>query len=60
MLLIPLSLLFHLSEPSPPPETPLLSPVATFSIVGYDAETGGPWDRRTIQIFRCRLGCTVG
>ena len=40
MLLIPLSLLFHLSEPSPPPETPLLSPVATFSIVGYDAETG--------------------
>ncbi len=33
MLLIPLSLLFHLSQPN-------ISPVATFSIVGYDAETG--------------------
>ncbi|MXV73971.1 DUF1028 domain-containing protein [Candidatus Poribacteria bacterium] len=40
MLLIPFSLLFHLSEPSTPNEKPLLSPVATFSIVGYDAETG--------------------
>ena len=40
MLLIPLSLLFHLSEPSTPNEKPFLSPVATFSIVGYDAETG--------------------
>ena len=40
MLLIPLSLLFHLSEPNISNEKPVLSPVATFSIVGYDAETG--------------------
>jgi uncharacterized Ntn-hydrolase superfamily protein len=40
MLLIPFSLLFHLSEPNISPEKPPLSPVATFSIVGYDAETG--------------------
>ena len=40
MLLIPLSLLFHLSEPDISNEKPVLSPVATFSIVGYDAETG--------------------
>ncbi|MCY3742093.1 MAG: DUF1028 domain-containing protein [Candidatus Poribacteria bacterium] len=40
MLLIPLSLLFHLSEPDLSNEKPVLSPVATFSIVGYDAETG--------------------
>ena len=40
MLLIPLSLLFHLSEPDTSNEKPVLSPVATFSIVGYDAETG--------------------
>ena len=40
MLLIPFSLLFHLSEPSTSNEKPLVSPVATFSIVGYDAETG--------------------
>ena len=39
MLFIPLSLLFHLSEPDTPHETPLVSPVATFSIVGYDPET---------------------
>ena len=40
MLLIPLSLLFHLSEPDISNEKPVLPPVATFSIVGYDAETG--------------------
>ena len=40
MLLIPLSLLFHLSEPDLSNEKPVLPPVATFSIVGYDAETG--------------------
>ena len=40
MLLIPLSLLFHLSEPDISNEKPALSPVATFSIVGYDAATG--------------------
>ena len=40
MLLIPLSFLFHLSEPDISNEKPVLSPVATFSIVGYDAETG--------------------
>ena len=40
MLFIPLSLLFHLSEPNIPHEKPVLPPVATFSIVGYDAETG--------------------
>ena len=40
MLLIPLSLLFHLSEPDISNEKPVLSPVATFSIVGYDSETG--------------------
>ena len=40
MLLIPLSLLFHLSEPDISNEQSSLSPVATFSIVGYDAETG--------------------
>ena len=40
MFLIPLSLLFHLSEPDISDETSVLSPVATFSIVGYDAETG--------------------
>lgn len=40
MLLIPFSLLFHLSEPDILNEKPVLSPVATFSIVGYDAETG--------------------
>ena len=39
MLFIPLSLLFHLSEPDTPNETPFVSPVATFSIVGYDPET---------------------
>ncbi len=38
MLFIPLSLLFHLSEPDIPTEKPPLSPVATFSIVGYDPE----------------------
>lgn len=37
MLFIPLSLLFHLSEPN---EKIPATPVATFSIVGYDAETG--------------------
>lgn len=37
MLFIPLSLLFHLSEPNEKISVP---PVATFSIVGYDAETG--------------------
>ncbi len=36
MLVIPLSLLLHLSEPN----RPIVPPVATFSIVGYDAETG--------------------
>ena len=40
MLLIPLSLLFHISEPDISSESPVLPPVATFSIVGYDAETG--------------------
>lgn len=40
MLLIPLSLLFHLSEPDISNEKPASLPVATFSIVGYDAETG--------------------
>ena len=40
MLFIPLSLLFHLSEPDIPHEKPVVPPVATFSIVGYDAETG--------------------
>ena len=40
MLLIPLSLLFHLSEPDTSHEKSVLPPVATFSIVGYDAETG--------------------
>ena len=40
MLLIPLSLLFHLSDPDISNEKPVLSPVETFSIVGYDAETG--------------------
>ncbi len=40
MLVIPLSLLLHLSEPNPPIETPVFPPVATFSIVGYDPETG--------------------
>ena len=40
MLLIPLSLLFHLSEPDISNEKSDLPPVATFSIVGYDAETG--------------------
>ena len=39
MLLIPLSLLFHLSEPDISNEKPVLPAVATFSIVGYDAET---------------------
>ena len=40
MLLIPLSLLFHLSEPNISDEKTPVPPVATFSIVGYDAETG--------------------
>lgn len=40
MLVIPLSLLLHLSEPNPPIENPVFPPVATFSIVGYDPETG--------------------
>lgn len=40
MLLIPLSLLFHLSDPDISDARSLLPPVATFSIVGYDAETG--------------------
>ena len=40
MLFIPLSLLFHLSEPNISDEKPTQSPVATFSIVGYDPETG--------------------
>ena len=40
MFFIPLSLLFHLSEPNIPADKTSLSPVATFSIVGYDAETG--------------------
>ena len=40
MLFIPLSLLFHLSELNVSLEKPPLSPVATFSIVGYDTETG--------------------
>ena len=40
MLFIPLSLLFHLSEPNISNEKPTQPPVATFSIVGYDPETG--------------------
>lgn len=40
MLLIPLSLMFHLSEPDLQNKKPVLPPIATFSIVGYDAETG--------------------
>ena len=40
MLLIPLTLLFHLSEPAVASENPRTSPVATFSIVGYDPEAG--------------------
>ena len=40
MFLIPLSLLFHLSDPDISNKRHVLSPVATFSIVGYDAETG--------------------
>ena len=40
MFLIPLRLLFHLSDPDISHERPALPPVATFSIVGYDAETG--------------------
>ncbi len=39
MLFIPLSLLLHLSDPNLPIENPISPPVATFSIVGYDAET---------------------
>ena len=39
MLFIPLSLLFHFSEPHLSNEAPPLPPVATFSIVGYDPET---------------------
>ena len=40
MLVIPLSLLLHLSDFNQPIENPIMPPVATFSIVGYDAETG--------------------
>ena len=40
MLFIPFSLLFHLSQPHISNENLPLQPVATFSIVGYDAETG--------------------
>ncbi len=40
MLVIPLSLLLHLSDPNPPLKNAALPPVATFSIVGYDVETG--------------------
>ena len=40
MLFIPLSLLFHLSEPNISNEKSTQAPVATFSIVGYDPETG--------------------
>ena len=40
MFLIPLGLLFHLSGPNPSIEKPDLPAVATFSIVGYDPETG--------------------
>ncbi len=40
MLVIPLSLLLHLSDLNQPTENPIVPPVATFSIVGYDAETG--------------------
>lgn len=40
MFLIPLGLLFHFSGPNIPIEKPNLSPVATFSVVGYDPETG--------------------
>ncbi len=40
MLFVPLSLLFHLSEPHISTKNIFLPPVATFSIVGYDAETG--------------------
>lgn len=40
MLLIPLSLLLHLSEYNKPLEKPALPPIATFSIVGYDPRNG--------------------
>ena len=40
MFLIPLSLLFHLSGPNMPIEKLDIPPVATFSVVGYDPETG--------------------
>ena len=40
MLFVPLSLLFHLSTPNISNENLPLPPVATFSIVGYDAEIG--------------------
>lgn len=39
MLLLPLSLLFHLSDPDIPDKRTALPPVATFSIVAYDPET---------------------
>lgn len=40
MLFIPLSIFFHLSTPNIQTERHLPPPVATFSIVGYDPETG--------------------
>ena len=40
MLLIPLTLLFHLSDPNTHIDKPSPPPIATFSIVGYDAATG--------------------
>ena len=40
MFLIPLSLLFHFFGPNVRIDKPSPLPVATFSIVGYDAETG--------------------
>ena len=44
MLLIPFSLLFHLSEPDISNEKPVLPPVATFSIVGYDCRNRCAWE----------------
>ena len=56
MLVIPLSLLLHLSDANPS----TLPPVATFSICRIRCGNRSTRHRRAIQILRRWRGCTVG
>ena len=63
MFLIPFSLLFPLSEPDISNAQSVPPPVATFSIVGYDAETGAlvlPCNPNFSPLARLSRGAEAG